>query len=410
VTSRERILSAIDGRSIDHVPLTTWCFGLRAPAHLRWGNAAGPVDFWYSKRMEHLHTLPRPWDIEDDFCRVEAWLGLGMDDVLDVSVPWSADPAVSFTDSTVPPGGDESCPVLVREYRTPAGPLRHAVRHTGETPGEGWVVQPDRVRLFEDYNIPRAQKHAVAGAEDVPKVAHLYRGPDAGARMWFADRMAQVKVFADGAGVAAQAWSAFGMDAAVWLCGAEGAVMLAMDAPEAFGRLIDIIHEADFARTQLATTTSGVDIVVQRGWYSSTDFWSVDLFERYVLPPLRKLTDLAHRHGRRFGYVMTTGVATLGQRLADAGVDVLYFVDPVQDRITLEQAGRLLGGRIALVGGTSALSLASRDRQRIENEVRRAVDVLGPTGRFILHPVDALFPDTPWEGVEAMIQAWKRWR
>ena len=228
--------------------------------------------------------------------------------------------------------------------------------------------------------------------------------------MWFADRMAQVKVFADGAGVAAQAWSAFGMDAAVWLCGAEGAVMLAMDAPEAFGRLIDIIHEADFARTQLATTTSGVDIVVQRGWYSSTDFWSVDLFERYVLPPLRKLTDLAHRHGRRFGYVMTTGVATLGQRLADAGVDVLYFVDPVQDRITLEQAGRLLGGRMTLVGGTSALSLASRDRQRIENEVRRAVDVLGPTGRFILHPVDALFPDTPWEGVEAMIQAWKRWR
>jgi hypothetical protein len=42
--------------------------------------------------------------------------------------------------------------------------------------------------------------------------------------------------------------------------------------------------------------------------------------------------------------------------------------------------------------------------------VKHALDVLGPTGRFILHPVDAVFPDTPWESVERMIDAWKRWR
>jgi hypothetical protein len=35
------------------------------------------------------------------------------------------------------------------------------------------------------------------------------------------------------------------------------------------------------------------------------------------------------------------------------------------------------------------------------------MDTLGPTQRFILHPVDALFPDTPWSGIEAMIAAWR---
>ena len=56
------------------------------------------------------------------------------------------------------------------------------------------------------------------------------------------------------------------------------------------------------------------------------------------------------------------------------------------------------------------LSLASGDRQRIRDEVRRAIQTLGPTNRFILHLVDALFPDTPWEGVEHMIEAWQEYR
>ena len=119
---------------------------------------------------------------------------------------------------------------------------------------------------------------------------------------------------------------------------------------------------------------------------------------------------VAHKYGKKFAYVMTTGVERLGSRLADAGVDVLYFVDPVQDNISLEKARDVLGQRMTLVGGTNALSLASRDRQRIEKEIKRAIDVLGPTNRFILHPVDAVFPDTPWEGIEQMIEIWQKYR
>jgi uroporphyrinogen-III decarboxylase len=89
---------------------------------------------------------------------------------------------------------------------------------------------------------------------------------------------------------------------------------------------------------------------------------------------------------------------------------VLYFVDPILDRIPLEKAKELLGDRMTMVGGTNALSLASGDPQRIRDEVRRAIDILGPTNRFILHPMDAIFPDTPWEGVEHMIEAWKECR
>jgi len=410
MTSKERILAALAGRQADHVPLTTWCFGFPAPPHLRWETDGHEVKYWYTKRLEHIHMLPQPWELEDEFKRAQAWLSLGIDDVLEVSVPWGQDPAVTWNDSRIVPGaagGDERYPVIVREYQTPAGPLRHAVKKTEPEP-PGWVIQPDHVPLLEDFNVARAVQHIVRVPADVAAIKCLFAPPDTRQRRWFTDRMAAMKVFADREGLFIQAWTAFGMDAAVWLAGAEGAVMMAMDAPEAFNQLLDTIFATDYARTELAVTHPGVDMVCQRGWYSSTDFWSPQLFDRLVIPRLSQLTALAHRYGKKFGYVMTTGVERLGPRLADAGVDLLYFVDPIQDRISLEKARELLGGRMTLVGGTNALSLASGDSQRIRDEVRRAIEVLGPTNRFILHPIDAIFPDTPWSGVETMINAWKQ--
>jgi len=410
---KERILAAWNGQPADYVPLSTWCFGFPAAPQLRWRRGGREVTYWYSGRLEHIHTLPQPWTVEDDFRRVLAWRLLGVDDVLDVSVPWSTDPEVTHQDTRLPagaPGGDLQYPVMVREYRTPEGRLSHAVRATGEYQGAGWVVQPGYVPLFEDYNIPRGVKHALGAPAEVPVIKYLYRAPDAEARAWFASRMESVHRFAEDEQVPVQAWSAFGMDGVVWLTGVQGAILMAMDEPAAFGQLVDLVAETDLARTELAAAHPGVDMVVERGWYSSTDFWSPRLFDAFVFPHLKELAAVAHRHGKRFGYTMTTGIKTLGRRLADAGVDVLYFVDPVQDRLPLEIARDLLSDRVTLVGGTNALTLASGDMRRIREEVCRAIEVLGPTRRFILQPVDALFPDTPWESVAQLIAAWKEYR
>jgi uroporphyrinogen-III decarboxylase len=385
-----------------------WCFGFPAPAHLRWQTGGKDVPYWYTKRLEHIHTLPHPWELEDEFKRAAAWQSLGVDDLLEVSVPWASDPAVTFTDSRLEPGaagGDPNYPVLVREYQTPSGALRHAVKKT-DPEGPGWPGQPDYVPLFEDYNIPRAVEHAVTDPSHVDAIGHLFMPPGEAERQWFADRIAAMKPLADEKGLPIQAWSGFGMDAAVWMTGGEGAVMMSFEAPQAFGKLLNIIAEADAARTELAAATDGVDIICQRGWYSSTDFWSPALFDQYVFPHLSRLTDIAHKHGKTFGYTMTTGVELLGPRLADAGVDVLYFIDPVQDHVSLDAAAKL-AERITVVGGTNALTLASGDPDRIRDEVRRAIDALAPTNRFILHPIDAIFPDTPWEAVECLIETWR---
>jgi hypothetical protein len=414
MNSRERLLAAWKGKPTDHIPLTFQCFGNLVPKHLRWKrcNQQGEQEVrrWYTKRLEHIHTLPASWTLEDEFQRVRAWSSLGIDDLIDVSVPWSVHPQVRWTNSRRGPDEAKRYPVLVREYQTPVGTLRHQVKQTGEELGEGWVIQPDHVSLMEDFNIPRGVEHAVSSQEDVPRIRYLYAPPDEAASQWLNERMESIVPFAGDQEVAVQAWAAFGMDAVVWLCGAEGAIFLAMDNPSAFSELMEIVTETDLARVELAARQPGIDLIVERGWYSSTDFWSPPLFDQFLVEHVRRLADMTHRHGKTFCYTVTTGIEILGPRLVDAGVDVLYFVDTLLDGISLQKARDLLGSKMCLVGGANAITLGTKDPKMIGDEVRQSVAALGPTGRFILHPIDALFPDTPWEGVEMLIEAWEKVR
>lgn len=411
MTSKERLLACWNGKKADHIPLTTWCFGLRPKAELTWEKNGKPVQYWYSMRMEHIHELTEPWELDDDFKRVLAWQSLGIDDMLDVSVPWSMDPEVTCKDSVIVQGHSADCPVMVREYATPAGAINHIVKKTGENPGEGWPIQPDYVPIFEDFNIPRGIKHLVSKPEDIPAIKHLYMAPDKKATEWFNSRMKKIAAFSEEHGIAVQAWPCFGMDGIIWLMGIETAVMMAIDNPKAFGQLIHSVEETDFSRAELACKNPAVDMIVQRGWYSSTDFWSPKIFDEFIYPQIAANAALARRYGKKFGYVMTTGVGILGKRLIDAGVDVLYFMDPVLDAtITVEKAREIMGNNMTLAGGVNTVTLTEKNGEKIKNDIKKSIDILGPTNRFILHPVDALFPDTPWESVELMIETWDKYK
>jgi hypothetical protein len=407
MTSRERLLAAIGGGRPDRIPLVCRVFGFRAPPELAWQQEGRAVPFWYTMRMEHLHTLPEPWDVGQDFKRVEAWLSLGIDDVLEISPPWGLDPQVTVRDYAEASAVGGDCPLSCREYSTPAGVLAHKVRQTGEAVPPGWVVQPEFPPLIEDFNIPRSVRPPVMGADDLAKVRYLLCPPTSDQIAAYRERMKRVRRFADEKGVLVCGWSRFGMDAVVWLCGAEGAVMMAMLQSEVFAELIDLVDAFDRMRTELMLDVGGVDLVVQRGWYSSVDFWSPNLFERFVLPNLTRGVEQVHQAGATFGYVMTTGVRPLLRYLAKAGIDLYYWADPVQGDADLATTRQELGDKVTIAGGVNApLTLGQGSPDAIRSAVRSAIETLGPAG-FILEPVDSLFPDTPWPAVKTMIDAWR---
>lgn len=405
MTSRERLQAAWGGRPQDKQPLTAWTFGFQPPRNLKWEKSGNEVPYWYSMRLEHTCTLPIPWTVEDELKRVLALQSIGIDDMLEISVPWSLDPAVQWKDSRIERIADRDYTELIREYYTPSGKLRHAVKKTDEIIQAGWVVQPEHVPLFEDFNIPRGTEHAVSKKDDISIIRHLYRPPHGNELKNFKDQETAFKQYKAQHDIAVQAWATFGMDAVVWLCGVEGAVYLAMDDRNAFRELVEIIFKTDYARAKIACESPVVDIVVQRGWYSSTDFWSPKLFEEFVFPYITEIAKLCHLNDKKFAYVMTTGVKQLGSYLVEAGVDVLYFVDPVQDTISLQEAREFTEEGMTLAGGTNAVTLLSNDREKIFREAHAAIEELGPTNRFVLHAVDGIFPDTPWKALEYLIEA-----
>ena len=155
--------------------------------------------------------------------------------------------------------------------------------------------------------------------------------------------------------------------------------MMAMDAPEAFGQLIDRSRKRttpgpNWPPAPTAWTWSASAAGIRRP-ISGRPPCSASTCIR-ILPNWPRLP-IARKE---FGYVMTTGVERLGSRLADAGVDVLYFVDPVLDRISLEKAGELFGDRMTMVGGLNALGLASGEPRR-----GSATDMRGPS-RSLVRP------------------------
>jgi len=408
MTSRERLLAAIDREVPDHVPLMARCFGFAPPSAWTWQRDGQPAAHWFTGRLEYLHTIPEPWHLpQDDFRRVEAWLALGMDDMIDVSVPWGMDPEVTIRDYRKPDTDGSGNLVSCREYSTPAGVLTHKVKLTKEETGPGWVIQPEYPPLFEDYNIPRAVRHAVMTEEDLPKLQYLLCPPSDYQIEAFRQRMAQIQRFANEKQVAVAAWSLFGMDGVVWLCGAENAVMMAMTQPELFERVVELVDEFDRMRTELMLAVGGADLFVQRGWYSSTDFWSPGLFEQYVLPYLKRNVALVHSAKKRFAYVMTTGVKALLQYLPQADVDVWYWADPEMGDVDNVTIRKELGGKVAVAGGIDAArTLHHGSSDQIRNRITDAVETLGPDG-FILEAMDSLFPDTPASSVQTMIDVWK---
>ena len=410
MNSRDRILATIRHERPDHIPLYFSCFGFAPPPHLKWTSDGRDVPHWYTMRLEHIHTLPEPWSVNDDFQRVRRWLSLGVDDILDVSPPWGIHPAVRVRDWLEPPSANEPHCLLCREYETPAGSLRHIVRRTDEESPPGWVVQPDHVPLFEDFNIPRGVKHAVTGPDDLPKLRYLLHDPTGEQLASYRERMAAVRRFAQEQGLLVQGWSGFGMDAVAWLCGVERAVIAAMTEPEFFQELLDMVSDFDKRRTEIMLDVGGVDLVVPRGWYSATDFWSPNLFRKFLTPCLKDLAGIAHQAGALFAYVMTTGASAMADHLLAADIDLLYYVDPLQEKTALGSVKSQFGDRLAVAGGiSSSVTLHSGSRGEIRQAVHAAVEKLGPRG-FILAPVDAIFPDTPWSSVEAMIEAWREVR
>jgi uroporphyrinogen-III decarboxylase len=199
------------------------------------------------------------------------------------------------------------------------------------------------------------------------------------------------------------------MDMANWLCGMQNLIILMFKQPQFVSQMLEMIHQWNMRRMEVVLSAD-IDLFIRRAWYEGCDFVLPQFYQHEVLPRLKAEVDLAHECGAKFGYICTSGTKPMLDFYAEAGIDTLIGIDPVQGTYTdMPLMKEKIGERVCLWGGVSAAVTVERGNEaEIRSAVRQALETLGPMG-MILSPVDNITVDEPstWNNVDIFIDEWK---
>ena len=396
MSSKERLLLAINHKEPDYIPLT---FKLSDCSYLKtygWDNYYELVDILLEFGVDPILRFPattRP-----------------------LCATWHLRPEVTTRTWREHPPADEKYPLLFKEYHTQNGVLRQVVRQTLDWPYYGFYAP--LVPMWCDHMVPasRSKEYLVENMEDVEKFAHLFTEATEKELEVYREEAERVRRFADERGVLVgcvdKAFPLMLGDAVIYCCGFENMVMMSHDEPEALHRLLDILLDWNIRYARQIMDLGVLDMIAYRSWYETESFWSPEMYRTFIAPRLTKLVEVIHSGGIKFAQMLTSEYMHLLPMLADAGVDILYGPDPVQDHgLDMQRLKREVGDRICIWGGVnSCITLARGTKRDIEREVTEAVRILGPGGGFILGGVDSLSHLVPWDNVEHMLKVWRKVR
>jgi len=390
LSSRERLLAAINHEEADHVPLTF-----------------------------RDTQLPETYGktCNDQFEAVDIFLGLGIDPMLYIQPDnlWRLNREVNV-EIHKGRSTEEEYPILTKDYHTPEGILRQVVRQTPDWP------DGDNVPLWSDFMVPRSRsvKYLIENMDDVKCFSRLFSEPTERDYKDFQEKAERYKRFAEDRGVLINSSMAISIgDIVAWSCGIDNAILFGFRRPELLHKLLDVTLDWNLKYVQQILESEVVDAVTCRGYYENMNMWSPRLYETFFAPRLQKLSEMVHRGGAKFCYHNTTGIMPALEVFRDIGVDILYGPDPVESTIEvdLQETKDRVGEDICLWGGMNApVTLGIGTSEEIIKGAWEAVRILAPGGGFILSALESIIlghdpkicGSIPWENVEHMVKAWRK--
>ncbi|MBM4087994.1 MAG: hypothetical protein FJ276_00985 [Planctomycetes bacterium] len=205
-------------------------------------------------------------------------------------------------------------------------------------------------------------------------------------------------------------WSPFWHDA-IDLVGMEQLYYKMFDEPE----FVDVLlrHIVDFyfeaSRRVFDAAADAIDV-----FFIGNDFGSqtgpllgVDQFERFLLPPLKRLIDLGHDYGLLVQLHCCGGFEPLMPLMIEAGLDGLHALQPCCHGMDLAQLKARYGHRILLNGGIdSQRVLIEGTPALVREKTREVLQIMMPGGGYVAGAShDWILEETPLENVLAMFDA-----
>lgn len=209
-------------------------------------------------------------------------------------------------------------------------------------------------------------------------------------------------------------WSPFWHDA-IDLFGMEKLLLNMHDEPQlvdaALARLVD--YYAGVSARIFDAAGDALDV-----FFVGNDFGSrmgplvgPALFERFLLPHLRRLVGLGHDYGLRVQLHCCGGIEPLIPLLIRTELDGLHAVQPSCHGMDLATLKRRYGDRILFNGAIDSHHvLIDGDPGRVRRVTLDTLDIMAPGGGYVAGAShDYLLAETPVENVAAMFDAVEEW-
>lgn len=190
-------------------------------------------------------------------------------------------------------------------------------------------------------------------------------------------------------------------DAAV-LVGIQELILATVDDSQWVRTLLGILRDRKLAFLRSAAGAP-FDLIELGGGDASSTVISPSIFDRFVAPFDAPLVAVARESGHRIVYHTCGGMMPILERIADMGPDAVETFTPkaMGGDVRLADAKARIGSRVCMIGGFDQFHhLASCAPEDTRRAVREAFDAAGGGGAFILAPSDHFF-----EAEDALLEA-----
>ncbi len=410
MTSRERVIAAIEHREGDRVPVdlgSNPSSGISAIAYARVAMLLGAQD-----------ARPKVYDVVQELAQPDEWMldRFGID-VVDIGRAWN-DRSEDWRETAMPGGWTYLYPAWFKPERVgdeffarDSGGTLLAQRPTGAT------FYDERCFPWED-GYPADYSRLPAAMGKVLWSALVHSPWDHAAEKDFYKELRR-RTLALRASTDRALMVVVGCNLFEW-----GTFLRRMDnflmdlyIDEANAeRLLDALMESHLASLAKVCEAVGDIVDVLRFGddlgHEGGPFMSPEVYRRLFKPRHRILVDYVKRHSGMKTFLHSCGsIYELIPDLIDVGYDVLNPVQTSARDMEPERLKKEFGKDITFWGGgiDNRTVLNKASPAEVRTEARRRLDILAPGGGFVFNTVHNILPDVPPENVVALFDAVMEW-
>jgi len=184
---------------------------------------------------------------------------------------------------------------------------------------------------------------------------------------------------------------------AACLMGIEPLIMATFDDPDWVHEFLAVLQQRKLSYIR-SMKGARYDVIELGGGDASSTVISPALFEEFVAPYDTPLIEAAHDAGQRIAYHTCGGMMPLLEQIADMNPNVMETFTPpgMGADVDLAEAKRRIGDRVCMIGGFDQGRFFKRATpEEVRAEVRRCFEAAGEGGGYILAPSDHFFDAEP---------------